>query len=419
MRRTPTFRAFFLLVASFLLLSSCGERERSNPLDPLNPETGGSPPGFCAVALDGKVELRWSPLTLSGLTGLNIYRTERTARQGGVSRLVDGSPFPANLGRAVDSSVVNRTTYDYRLVPVIHEFGEGTSTPPLPATPGPYFAVAGDGWNGTVKKFSADMRASVWTLGGLYYPFSVASDGEDLWVTDLYAGLFRLAGDGTLLWRATGFLLPLWVCVRSDGTCAVADAGLGTVTKLTSQGQVELTISEGLEGPTCVVFGPQGEIWVADPAGGRVNKYSSSGALLRSFTGCDEPRYLDVDTTGSCWVGDRGAAELVRLSADATELSRTGFSSVNAVEVDGHAGGCWVADAAEEEIARVSSDGAISYRIGRVGRVVHIYVTRDEGSVWVADEKEGRLLAFTEGGKLLSATASPARPTSLTVLRAD
>jgi sugar lactone lactonase YvrE len=415
---STTLTTVLLFASIFLLLLSCGDRERVNPLDPLNPSTGGAPPGFSTVALDSRVELRWSPLALTGLRGFNIYRAERTERRGGVFELVHGSPFPPGIGQAVDSSVVNRTTYDYKLLPLIEDYGEGTPSSLLPATPGPYFAVATDGWGGSVRKFSADMGASVWTVGGLYYPFSVSSDGQDLWVTDLFGGLFRLAGDGTLLWRTTGFLLPLWVSVRANGTSAVADPILGVVTKLSSEGQVELTISEGLEGPSCVAFGPQGEIWVADPVAGRVNKYSSSGSLLRSFTGCAEPRFVDVEATGgACWVGDPATAELIRLSADAAELTRVGFSSVNAVEVDEYAGDCWVADVTSEEIARVSGEGEIVFRIGRVGRVAHIYVTHDEGSVWVADEEGGRLLAFTRGGKLLSSTASPTEPTSLTVLR--
>jgi len=402
-----------------LLLVSCGERERSNPLDPLNPATGGAPPGFAAVALDGEVELRWSPLHLSGLTGFNIYRAERTEREPRLAELVEGSPFPAYSDGATDSSVMNGITYDYSLVPLIRDYGEGTPSQPVSATPGPHFAVATDGWAGVVRKFSADMRASVWTAGGLYYPFSVASDGKDLWVTDLYGGLLRLSGDGTFAWRATGFLLPVWVSVRPNGRSAVADPVLGTVTTLSPEGEVETTISEALQQPSCVTFGPQGELWVADPGAGCVNKYLASGVLLKSFTRCVGPGLLDVDTTdGACWVGDVVAAELVKLSADGDELARVAsFSSVSAVEVDEYEGGCWVADAEREEITRVWSDGQIAFRLGRIGRIVHIHVTKDDGSVWLADEKGGRLLALTRGGKMLSSTTSVVKPTSLLVLR--
>ncbi|UCF78797.1 MAG: hypothetical protein JSW03_00515 [Candidatus Eiseniibacteriota bacterium] len=407
----------FLAVAS-LLVSSCGERERANPLDPLNPETGGSPPGFQTLALDGRVELRWSPLQLQGLTGYNAYRRERTERTGGLFQLLEGSPFSSGLGRTTDSSVTNGTTYEYKLVPLIQEHGEGTSSPVLAATPGPHFAVASDGWSGLVRKFSADMRASLWSVGGLYYPFSVASNGADVWVTDLYAGLFRLTGEGALLWGRVGFLLPVWVSVTAGGRSAVVDQVSAAVTVFSPDGATEATITEGLEGPTCASFGPQGELWVADPVAGSVRKYSSSGSLVGSFTSCLQPRFLDVEMgTGVCWVGDVETSELIRLSPEANELARvSSFSSVTALEVDEYSGGCWLGDGDREEIVHVSGEGEILFRAGRVGRIVHIYVAADDGSVWLADRK-GRLLALTKGGKIISSTTISGSPTSVTVLR--
>jgi hypothetical protein len=406
--------AFCLTVAS-VFLTSCGERERANPLDPLNESTNGSPPGFEVVALDGRVELRWSPLRLEGLTGYNIYRRQGT---NGMLQLLGTSPYPSGLGSAIDSLLLNGTTYYYKLVPLIETCGEGIPSPLLPATPGAHFAVAVDAMAGTVTKFSADLRASIWTAGGFYYPLAAGGDGHKVWVTDLYGGVICLAADSKVLWSNTQFILPLAVSVRSDGTSAVADSRKGTVTVLSPQGEVETTISEALSAPTSVSFGRDDEIWVADPGSGRVNKYSIDGNLLRSFTDCTEPRFLDAETTdGACWVVDVARNEVIKLSSDAQELLRVdSFLGPGALGADRRNGGCLVSDSATEEIVRISDGGQVVFRVGRVGRIASLYVSPDDGSVWLADEKGARILVMSAGGRIVSFAALPSSPTSITVV---
>jgi hypothetical protein len=50
-----------------LAIAACSNREHLNPLDPENPETGGVPWQFSAVAADRSVSLRWIPQELTDL----------------------------------------------------------------------------------------------------------------------------------------------------------------------------------------------------------------------------------------------------------------------------------------------------------------------------------------------------------------
>jgi DNA-binding beta-propeller fold protein YncE len=392
--------------------------ESSNPLDPRNESTNGSPPGFDVVALDTRTELRWSPLRLEDLTGYNVYR-----RQGGSGTfvLLGGSPYSSALGSTIDSLLSNGTTYYYRLVPVIKGYGEGTPSPLLPATPGPHFAVVADAMAGTVTKFSADMRASVWTAGGFYYPFAAASDGERLWLTDLYGGVICLEADGKILWSNPDFILPLAISLSADGTSAVADFNRGTVTVLSPQGEPQTIISQELSTPASVSFGRGGEIWVADPGSGIVNKYSTDGNLLCSFGGSAQPRFLDADTSdGTCWVVDAESKEVIKLSSDAEEIFRVdSFSKPGPLAVDNKNGGCWISDSAAEEIVRVSDNGELLFRIGKVGRVVSVHVSPDDGGVWLADAGGDRILVLSPGGSIVFFINLPSPPSSITVVGAS
>ena len=55
MRRLFSLLTLLLLV----MLSGCSRRERTNPLDPANPATGGGPSGFNAIADFSLVRLSW------------------------------------------------------------------------------------------------------------------------------------------------------------------------------------------------------------------------------------------------------------------------------------------------------------------------------------------------------------------------
>jgi len=404
-----------LLLTSLLLLGSCGERERSNPLDPLNPTTHGSPPGFRAVALDGSVELRCSALSLEGLQGYNLYR--RTGETGAFE-LLSGSPFPSLLGSAIDTLLSNGITYYYRIVPVIRALGEGIASAPVAATPGPHFAVVAGSSSGTVTRLSADLRSSMWVDGGFYYPFSIAARGRRLWVTDLYEGVICLGADGTEIWRNDDFTLPVSVAVGPDSSSAVADFDAGTLTLLSPSGEIERVVSQALKTPASVSFGKDGSIWVADPGSSLVNKYSIDGTLLRSFSQCKEPRFLDARTDdGACWVIDQSTNEVIKLSPEAQEAFRiSSLTGPGAIAADPRNGGCWVADLLKEEVVKISDYGRISTRIGKVGSAASIQVSGGDGTLWLADEKNSRIMVLSPGGEILLVASPTYSPTGITIL---
>ena len=392
---------------------SCGHKDRSNPLDPSNRVTHGAPPGFTAVALDGRVAIRWDPLRVEGLLGLNLYRKQAGSQ---AFQMVEGSPLPAEAGAAEDSAVTNGVTYEYRLVPLIRNYGEGTASPTRSATPGPDFAVVSDGCEGLVTQLSADMRASVWRAGGFFYPISMATVGDTIWLADLYTGVYCLTKDGALLWKSSDSAFPFQLAVSGDGLCAVVDAVAATVTILTADGALRSVISEGLVRPSCVAFDEGGNLWLADRDAALVGKYSPDGELLASFHGCAEPRLLDAGVD-AVWVGDPSTGELVKLDSDGAELLRLPLSgAMTAIESDRLAGGCWVADEENDVVARVSRDGKVVFRVGKLGGPSSLFAS-ENGEAWVLGASEPRITVLSARGELRSVQAFGQCPTSIVVLR--
>jgi sugar lactone lactonase YvrE len=415
-RATRRFSVALLLGSASVLLAcvSCGERRHSNPLDPSNEDTGGSPPGFIAVALDSRVALRWEPLRLNGLLGLNAYR------RGGDSaefQLLPGSPFDAEAGAAVDSVVSNGVTYEYKLVPSIEDFGEGVSSAVRPATPGPDFAVLCDACEGLVTKLAADMRASVWTAGGLFYPRSLFGRGNKIWFVDAYAGVYCATLEGAFIWRNGDPVAPVSLAVSENDVCAVVDAGAATVSLISAGGATSLTIPAAFQTPTDVAFDTEGNVWVADRGAGTVSKFSQQGVQMAAFTGCREPRFLDTDSVdGACWVADAATGDVVKLDPEASEVLRVPMSeTISAVEADRKQGGCWVADSQNGRVTRIARDGRVLFRVGKLGGPVSVFPSRS-GKTWVADADGARVIVLAENGELLSVVKLGQCPNSIIVV---
>ena len=62
------------LAGALALLCSCSQRERSNPLDPQNPNSNGAPTGFNAIAGFLAVRLNWDPEPDLAISGFMLHR---------------------------------------------------------------------------------------------------------------------------------------------------------------------------------------------------------------------------------------------------------------------------------------------------------------------------------------------------------
>ena len=68
------------LVLAGLVAWGCSERERSNPLDPLNSITNGAPTGFVAVTNRDTAYLSWDPVDINSLESYRLQRSVAGAR---------------------------------------------------------------------------------------------------------------------------------------------------------------------------------------------------------------------------------------------------------------------------------------------------------------------------------------------------
>ena len=158
---------------------------------------------------------------------------------------------------------------------------------------------------------------------------------------------------------------PRGIAATAGGNLWVADTANNRIEKFTpSGGFLNKVASEGSEAgklkePMAITVAPDGSIWVADTGNNRIEQWNSSLAFVRAVgkegTGGGEfkgPAAIEADSSGNIWVGDRGNNRVEEFTEGgkylgefgATGSGKIGFtSSPIGIAVDA-GGAIWVTD---------------------------------------------------------------------------
>ncbi len=174
--------------------------------------------------------------------------------------------------------------------------------------------------------------------------------------------------------------------------------------------------SEKLSKPAGVAVDSEGNVWVADLGGNRVEKFSASGGFLASYAPDSmlEPAGVAFSATnGNVYVTNRGRDRVDQLSLAGSLIRSFGgegsepgkLSHPNQLAIDSH-GDVWVADTGNGRVDEFSAVGTyIASEWGDDG--VHLQapvgVAECGGALYVADETGDEVQALPlEGGNFLS-----------------
>ena len=193
---------WFVLVFLFL---SCSERQRLNPLDPLNPKTGGRPTGLRIISEYKTVTLWWDRVNVKNLQGYNLYR-----KKGGDQIFHKIAVVSPDSSQFSDRDVCYGITYSYRLSAFTTSF-ESPLSEAVSITPGPTFNWVVDTYRGKVVKLTFDGLHQIFTIGGFGLPMAITPDrkGKGVWVVDYFYGkVYKISHNGRILSSFTGFSMP-------------------------------------------------------------------------------------------------------------------------------------------------------------------------------------------------------------------
>lgn len=433
-----SFGIIFML--SLMIAAGCEktDRGRFNPLDPLNPTTGGRPQGLQAVAGHEQALLSWTDLAIEGVVGYRLRRQDN----GGAETLIDLVDQPLQAA-FVDSAIVNGRDYTYRLSVLVEDEGgiqESPASAPVEVTPGPDICWVSDEGLTQILTMTSDVRAVDRNITAIFGARHLAVDPNDgaAWTTTQFGGTdgavaIRFLASGTIDRTVTGFSFPASVVVDpSDGAVWIADIGAvaggeSSVSRISRNGTVLFKLTGFVEPAGLAVDPNTGVCWVADRGNNTLRRFGNDGTSLLSRSGPGQPTAVSVDpATGDAWGIDAATQQVFRIRSDGTLLATiSGFIQPLRLAVSAVDGRCWVADAGGSKVVRLDADTPDGYHIVQQSGShlaltdfflpVNVDINQTTGEVWIADRSEGAVVKIAADGRVIRRFAALVFPTALAV----
>jgi len=346
-----------------ILLLSCTDRERSNPLDQKNPETLGRPTGLNVISIQDTIFLNWDIIELSDLTGYQIYRGSDTSTEPVLHAFVSA---PSNTFK--DFTVVFDIEYDYQISAVGDNF-ESSRSDFAKITPGPTFNWITENGNQQIAKLTHDSRHLLHRTGR----FSAIVDIEpnprtgEVWVLNNFIGIE------------------------------------GNLKKVSSEGRVDERFIT-FESPTDAALNyALNEIWVADPQQSSVTKLDSIGNTIFTIHEFTIPTLVAVDQrNGNCWVADNETNSVSRVLSDGTQMlkSGVGFESITSMDLNSEDGSVWLVDGIR--IVKINQNGDFLLEIkAPLTFPGKIAINENSGELWAINDNPAGLYKFSPTGEML------------------
>lgn len=372
-----------------LVLTGCDERDRTNPLDPANPDTGGIPDWLRATADHRAVDLRWEAPPADGLDRIEVLRS-----------IEGGPPVPVlstenpSITSFRDSTVTNGDSLAYRL-DLVRVDGSRLSLPEKSATPGPTVPWILTNTPFGLVRATPDARGTRLRGGttGTLFDAQTTPDGSELWAIDFYGdALVHFTAAGEVLSR---IIVDLPYRMALDAEREVVWTGTWAL------GLQPVVRAFRTDGTPLERFDLTGEIrdLTVDPATGACYvARGTAGGVTRLAVG-ESPLQSDVDDTVML-VGITGGGQVVAVNPIDDELhllaaTDLAFLSVRTLDETPLAVitaevGIWVAEGAAA-ITRRDESLDVAETLDGEASVVDLALDRSTRSLWVAAPGAGRV----------------------------
>lgn len=401
----------YVWITSILLVLffHCADRQRANPIDPYNRDTGGKPVGLHIYSEFDTIVLSWQRITVKRLKGYNIYR-----------KLAGESSFTLIHLTSIDSTkffdrkVAYDLYYRYRISVVTDDY-ESSLSDSIGIIPGPTNIWITDVDDRRIIEISHDGLHEIQRIPTDGYPWDVEIDprNRSVWYSDVLWGAVyhRTNSDWKPFFSSDRIWQPKDIELDSKRNVLWAADENGQIIQIAtdSEGELKIIRHEKIKTPQSLAVDPiSGQCWVADPEARLVLQISHSGnRITEAQSNFFRPLAVAIDSrNGSCWVAD--SSRLVKLlsngqpqlavvdelkyayaldvNQDTGEvwvvdigneptlskfdelgqrlLQVTGFTFPQAVTVNLHDDSCVIVDTGSGKVIRVSADGTVMSEIG-------------------------------------------------------
>ena len=230
-----------------------------------------------------------------------------------------------------------------------------------------------------------------WTLainytgGGLNEPSALAVDQSgNIWVASYFHSVTEFSPQGALLspsgdFTGGGLNESYGLAIDNHGNVWVANeqssgsvnGGLGSLTELSSSGQV-LSGSDGfgvggINFPVAVASDSSGNIWTSNYGSSSASLLANSGSAISGASGFGNgqlnfPVAVAIDGSQNAWLANQGANTVTRISPDGSQVMP--FTCCNApsgLAIDRH-GNIWISNFLGDSVSELSNSGCCHFQ---------------------------------------------------------
>ena len=353
--------AMQLCIALFLSIS-CSERQRINPIDPDNPETGGRLQAPELVSFRDTVAVKWQKIESVDISTYNIYR--RIGNEPEFSLIYRAQPFD-------DQFLDTKAAYDVERLYKVSASVPGYETPWSEASrirPGPSFVWVADADNGQIIKLSHDGEHIVLRSSRFVRPIQIVMNPEFQfgWVLDFQMNdVIQVKKDGEFARLAIHqSAVSAMANDAVDNSLWLLSRRTGVLRRLRPDGSERLFVDD-LKNPRAVLVDPRTRAaWVVQTGSGSIIEIDTSGAIVRKITGFMAPQHAVLDAAADVmWVADSTSLHIVPLDAPDRRKIISGFGFLRKLALDPATRACWGIDWA------FGRGNSRVIKIGRAGEV--------------------------------------------------
>jgi DNA-binding beta-propeller fold protein YncE len=377
----------FPIIGALCLLFGCTDRERLNPIDPLNPRTGGKPVGLFAVSMRDTVKLGWQPLGLRDLSGYRIYRQSASSTD---FALIDSVAGDQQSYR--EFGLTMGLSYHYRIT-AYTSVSESSPSDPVSIVPGPGFVWISDANIRAVIKYTHDGSAELArTTREFIEPERLQANPKtgQLWVIDTFTReLRRIEASGSASSVRIALQNPVDLAVDStDNTIWAADNGFG-VYKYDATG-VRLAQTP-LPGVIAVAINFRTrELFALDRRQKKLWRIDASGIATEVNVSLIGPQGIAIHRgTGDAWIADSTRVVIVRAGGQIETASGFNFVYAKRAAVNQNTGECWVIDLVlslpQSKVVKFSAAGVMQFSVSGFLYPSSLSVNVFDGACFVTD----------------------------------
>ena len=305
----------FLLLCIALLVLSCSDRGRSNPLDPTNPITGGAPTGLAIQSNRDTVTIQWNAMAVDDLDSYRIYRGI------GNNEPILFDEVGARSTEYKDTSVITDSVHQYT-IQAVTAFSEGEHSKAQTIIPGliNFWIADMSLYSGRLTRVSYD-GAHMLDYENFLTLSAVAFNPQTrtAWIADIWAErLYELRTDMSVKREIHLSSPPVDMAIDTIGerlfTLLMNE---NSVYQLSFDGYLH----ESIVLPTTVTRYCRlaydditSSLWISNYEESLVYRYKldNSGDSLITFAGVQDPRDIVPDPLeGGCWVATKAGITLI------------------------------------------------------------------------------------------------------------